>query len=86
MLFGDYIRNGRNEMKLKKTELAKYTGITSQYVFYIEDNKIIPSEDVIKRLVSILDLNEKVAFKLADKLPLDLIDKVKMEYYDGVEI
>lgn len=85
MTFGEYITQARTAKKLRKSELAKKTGISAQYVMFIEDDKMIPSEDVIQKLIGILELNEKLAFKLADKLPPEVIEQAKIEYYGDVD-
>jgi hypothetical protein len=45
------------------------------------ENGAIPSEDKIELLVGILELDEKKAFKLSDKLPIRIIEEAKKTYY-----
>lgn len=86
MKFGEYIRLARMQKNWKRAELARRLDITPQYLMTIEkeDDKI-PSEEIIERMVSVLDLDEKETFALADKLPLRIIQKAKIEYFGGTQ-
>jgi transcriptional regulator with XRE-family HTH domain len=85
MRFGEYIKIARIGKQWNRAELARRLEITPQYLMTIEkENDKIPSEEIIERMVSILDLNEKEAFVLADKLPLRIIRQAKNEYYGGL--
>jgi transcriptional regulator with XRE-family HTH domain len=79
--FGRYIENSRKQKGLSKSELARRLSITPQYMADIEKGRMIPSEEKIEKLVKALELNEKDAFKLADKLPLRVLAEAKEEYY-----
>lgn len=81
--FGEYIHLCRTAKSLSKSELARRSEITPQYVSDIEKGHTIPSEEVIERLVGILEMNEAIAFRLADKLPMRIIAKAKMDFYGG---
>jgi transcriptional regulator with XRE-family HTH domain len=80
--FALHIQKGRNAKGLRKSELARRLNITPQYLSDIE-NGSIPSEEVIEKLVEVLELDEKETFKLADKLPIRVLSKAKLEYYYG---
>ncbi|AIQ34722.1 MULTISPECIES: helix-turn-helix transcriptional regulator [Paenibacillus] len=80
---GEYITFSRTAKGLSKSELARRVGITPQYMRDIEDNRTIPSEEKLELMVNVLDMKEVVAFKLADKLPLRIINKAKMDYFGG---
>jgi transcriptional regulator with XRE-family HTH domain len=80
--FGLHIQKGRIAKGLRKSELARRLNITPQYLADIE-NGSIPSEEVIEKLVDALELDEKETFKLADKLPIRVLAKAKIEYYYG---
>jgi transcriptional regulator with XRE-family HTH domain len=80
--FGQYIQEHRIEKAWSMSELARRVSITPQYVKDIETDRIIPSEDKIEKLVSVLELEEKTAFILADKIPLRIYESAKQEYFN----
>ena len=79
--FGEYIIAKRAEINLGRSEMARRAGITPQYAMTIERGLSIPSEDIIEKLVEVLGLNERLAFKLADKIPLRYYEAAKRKYY-----
>jgi transcriptional regulator with XRE-family HTH domain len=79
--FGHFIEISRKDKGLSKSELARRLSITPQYMADIERGRMIPSEEKIEKLVTALELNEREAFQLADKLPLRIIDEAKQQYY-----
>lgn len=80
--FADLIIAKRAEKNLSRSEMAKRAGFTAQYAMEIERGNMIPSEDKIEALVGVLELDEKLAFKLADKIPTRIYDKAKKEYFE----
>lgn len=78
---GSYIKENRILKGLNKSELARRLSITPQYVTDIERDRVVPSEENLEKLVGILELNEVTTFKLADKIPLRLMQQLKREYY-----
>lgn len=80
MTFADYVSRGRGNKRLSKSELARRTEITPQYMTDIEKGTI-PSEEIIERLVGALELDERTAFMLADKLPPRVMAQAKRDYY-----
>lgn len=84
MKFGEYIRLARMQKDWKRAELARRLEITPQYLMTIEkeDDKI-PSEEIIERMVSVLDLDEKETFLLADKVPTRILRQAKIDYFGG---
>lgn len=83
--FADLIKAKRSELNLSRSEMARRAGFTPQYAMEIERGRIIPTEDKIESLVNVLQLDERVAFKLADKIPLSVYEKAKDEYFAGME-
>lgn len=83
--FGDYVKFARLEKHLSKSELARRVDIVPQYVTDIENGRLVPSEEKIDKLVGILELDEALAFKLADKLPTRLIENLKQEFYEKAQ-
>lgn len=81
MNFGAYIKKARETNKISKSELARRIGVTPQYMADIERGHVLPSEEKIEKLVAILEIDERTAFKLADKLPLRIIKEMKKTYY-----
>ncbi|MGO9600375.1 MAG: helix-turn-helix domain-containing protein [Isosphaeraceae bacterium] len=54
---GDIIRETRLAKPLGLRELAKTLGITPSYLSDIENDRRVPSEDVLRKIASVLDLN-----------------------------
>ncbi|HLI46978.1 MAG TPA: helix-turn-helix transcriptional regulator, partial [Geobacterales bacterium] len=77
----EYIIAKRAEKNLSRSEMAKRAGFTAQYAMEIERGRMIPAEDKIEDLINVLDLDEKTAFKLANKIPIRIYEKAKEEYY-----
>lgn len=82
MTFADYIKAKRAEKNLSRSEMARRAGFTPQYAMDIERGYTIPTEDKIESLVNVLELDERTAFRLADKLPLRLYEKAKQKYFN----
>ncbi|WP_336784092.1 helix-turn-helix transcriptional regulator [Paenibacillus illinoisensis] len=79
--FGEHIAAARKAKKLTKSEAARRVGIVPQYMTDIEIGRVIPNEDKIERLVSVLELDEYDTFKLADKIPLWAMEEAKIKYF-----
>jgi hypothetical protein len=47
----------------------------------IEDGRTVPHEEKIDMLIGVLELEEVQAYKLADKIPLRVLEQAKKEYY-----
>lgn len=80
--FGDYIKQHRTEKDISRAEMARRVGITSQYAMNIERGIFIPNEDKIEALIGVLELDERIAFKLADKIPQRVVEEAKKKYYE----
>jgi transcriptional regulator with XRE-family HTH domain len=79
--FSTHIQMGRIAKNLNKSELGRRLGVTPQYISDIEKGSI-PSEEVIAKIVDVLELDEYQTFKLADKLPPHIIEQAKREYFN----
>jgi transcriptional regulator with XRE-family HTH domain len=79
--FADLIKNKRAEKNLSRSEMARRAGITPQYAMDIERGRVVPNEDKIESLVDVLELDERIAFKLANKIPLRVYEQAKEEYF-----
>jgi len=53
------IRQKRREKKLSIINLANSAGISHSHLYYIENEKVIPSIDVIVKIVKALDCSFK---------------------------
>jgi transcriptional regulator with XRE-family HTH domain len=82
MTFAEYIKAKRAEKNISRSEMARRAGFTPQYAMDIERGHIIPTEDKIESLVGVLELDERLAFKLADKLPIRLYEEAKEKYFN----
>lgn len=74
MKFGDKIKQLRESREITQKDLAKKIGIVATYLNKIENNKVLYhlSEDKLKKIVNIFNLNErdeKELFELAKKTP-----------------
>lgn len=54
---GDVVRDGRTAKDLKLRELARRLDVTPSYVSDIENDRRVPSEDVLARIAHELDLD-----------------------------
>jgi transcriptional regulator with XRE-family HTH domain len=79
--FAELIKKKRAELNLSRSEMARRANITPQYAMDIERGSAIPNEDKIQNLINVLELDERIAFKLADKIPLRIYEKAKEEYF-----
>lgn len=81
MTFSEYIKSKRSEKNLSRSEMARRANFTPQYAMEIERGHMIPTEDKIQSLVDVLELDERLAFRLANKIPSYIYDKAKKDYY-----
>jgi len=79
--FADLVKAKRSELNLSRSEMARRANFTPQYAMEIERGHVIPTEDKIEALVNVLELDEKLAFKLADKIPMRIYDQAKQDYF-----
>lgn len=54
---GDVVREGRAAKNIKLRELARRLDVTPSYVSDIENNRRVPSEEVLARIATELDLD-----------------------------
>ena len=71
-LFGQELRKLRKEAKYRQVQLAKLAGISGTYVSQLETGKKKPSDRVITKLTSALDIPENRLFIKIGKLKMDL--------------
>lgn len=56
-MLSDIIREARIEKRLRLRELAKAAGIAASYLSDIENDRRIPSVDVLRKLAEVLTLD-----------------------------
>lgn len=78
--FGDYFKYHRKLTGINKSEAGRRIGISSQYVTDIEEKGLIPSEEKIEIMVAVLEMDEKMAFRLAHKMPIRVYQQALEKY------
>lgn len=53
---GDFVRDGRFALNMRLRELARRLEVTPSYVSDIENNRRVPSEEVLTRIANVLNL------------------------------
>jgi len=68
---GDLLRLKRLELKYTLEDVSKFVGVSINYIAQLEKgNKSNPSDEVIVKLASILELEEDSLFTSFEKIPL----------------
>ena len=80
--FADYVVAKRAETNITRSEMSRRAGVSPQYGMGIERGIHVPSVEVIENLVRVLDMDEKTAFKLADKIPSRYYEEAKRKYFN----
>jgi SOS-response transcriptional repressor LexA len=57
--YGEYFKKLRIDSDLTLTELAKNTGVSKSYLHDIENNKIVPSDKILNKLLNYYDLKKE---------------------------
>lgn len=86
MSLGEYITEERAKKKLSRSELARRVGVTASYMRDIEQDRTVPSPKNLSQIVAVIDLDERMAFEMADKLPPNITKYIKTRYYAGEKI
>ncbi len=68
---GDFVRDGRSALNLRLRELARRLDVTPSYVSDIENNRRVPSEDVLTRIADVLNLSFEELVARAGRLGTD---------------
>lgn len=78
--FGELIKEARKEKKITQRELASLIGVDFTYISKIETGALEPpSEEVIKKISKILDIDENELFIAAKKVPTEFKDTIMEE-------
>lgn len=73
MEFGRRLRDLRKQKNINQRDLAAQVGIDFTYLSKIEGGRLAPpSEDVIRHIAQVLDVDEDELINLAGKVPKDL--------------
>ncbi|WP_261378527.1 helix-turn-helix domain-containing protein [Paenibacillus agilis] len=69
ILFGELINQRRNELDLKLKHIAKFCGVSTNFISLVERGLKSPRDEVISKLAEILELDENSLFEMLDKIP-----------------
>ena len=69
MSFNNIVRERRKELKITQRELANRVGVDFTYISKIENDVLLPSEGIIKKICSVLKLDFVDAMLKAMKIP-----------------
>ena len=69
MTFGDVIKTKRKELKITQRELADRVGVDFTYISKIENDVLLPSEGIIRKMCNVLKLDFVAAMLKAMKIP-----------------
>lgn len=80
MTFGERIRELRKAKNLTLRDVAKKVKVNFTYISKIENHKLdfgeFPSEDLIRKLATVLEVEEDELLLLAQKIPEDIRQRV----------
>src|SRR5688500_8069520 len=80
MTFGERIRELRKAKNLTLRDVAKKVKVNFTYISKIENHKLdfaeFPSEDLIRKLAKVLEVEEDELLLLAQKIPEDIRQRV----------
>lgn len=86
MSLGQRIRQKREALKLTQEQLAKKSGLTSQYISIIEQDKRSPSLSALARLAEELGVTLDYLVSGKEGVTLDLIPAIKADKTLDLEI
>lgn len=93
-MIGDYLKNARTHSKsdekgkcLTLESVAQQTGCTRGYISQVENNKEIPSKDLIEKLSDVYGLEPERALAVAGHLPDPMTTKIEKSklYWDVIQ-
>ncbi|PGF05211.1 helix-turn-helix domain-containing protein [Bacillus toyonensis] len=76
---GRTLRVQRKQQGLSLDSVSKEVGISINYLSELEkgDKGKVPSDSILQRLVSVLDLNEKELYMGFGKIPLSVVEELQ---------
>jgi len=77
---GNELRGMRQLKKLQVKDVAKDIGVSSTYISEIERNNKVPSNDLIEKMATIYNINERRLFKGFKVLPDSMVYELTSEY------
>ena len=72
--FGSILREMRYQKGMGIKKLAPEVGVDYTYISRIENNQVLPSEDVIKRLAEYFGQDKDELMIRADRIPRDIME------------
>jgi transcriptional regulator with XRE-family HTH domain len=83
--FGERLRELREEKKYSIKKLATTLGVNYTYVSKIENNRSIPSSEVIEKLATVFNVDISELKLQAGKIPDDVMDILKNNPKEVIE-
>ena len=77
---GNELRGIRKMKDLHVKDVAKDIGVSSTYISEIERNNKVPSNDLIEKMATIYNINERRLFKGFKVLPDSMVYELTSEY------
>lgn len=82
---GNVIRLRRESRGVRQTELAQYAGVGHAYISKIEHGRETPSEDVIERIATRLDLDVDELILMTGRVPAHFVRALCAEPQSAVD-
>lgn len=84
--FGKRIKQIREEKSIALREAARKTGLSSGYLSLLENGKQVglPSENTIRQIAIVLDVEADELILLADRLPDDELQAIRIARQTGL--
>lgn len=77
---GNELRGMRQLKKLQVKDVAKDIGVSSTYISEIERNNKVPSNELIEKLATTYNINERTLFKGFKVFPDSMVYELTSEY------
>lgn len=79
---GELIKQHREQIYMKKSELARCVNVTSQYILKIEQG-YIPSAEILESIREVLQINQDIFYRTAKILPPKIYSEILNLYLRG---
>jgi transcriptional regulator with XRE-family HTH domain len=84
--FGDFVRERRLQRKISVRRMAKMIGVCPTFLSMIELAKTPPPTDgVIRQMAGVLLCDEMQLFRLAGRLPAEVLAQLQKRYWSEIE-
>jgi len=74
MSIGTEIAKIRTDAGWSQARLAKETGLSSSYIFYVENDEVLPSAEKIREMLEPFHLDPEPLVRMRDELELDRLN------------